>query len=382
MMITDCPLKRGERNSIDMSTRCAVCGSKNVVKEFKKEGYDVKKGVIGTVLVGAPGALAGAGGKDVTYYHCADCGQVMNRPMYDNESNFIDDLIANPNLFPDILREKKARYKNIEWEEKTIDKRNESISKEWKDEREINKWMDRIVKKLQQTSSIKVYEIYKLSQEDDLNIVDACRRLKQQDIIVEEEIDSVSYFRLLTDLERANVLEHKKNEKQKILNFLTQKQDYFTISEMINQSTELAEYTTGQLLTFMKALEKENKVEVKVGSRHNYYAIAGLKEKLEKGRLEEEKKKYEEQRRIQRENINKKIKEEEEKYNKELETLQKQLSEQEAIFEANKSKIFGEGAKAKKEAKQQIEYNTNQIQKLKSDYMFKKISLQDELQKL
>ena len=59
-----------------------------------------------------------------------------------------------------------------------------------------------------------------------------------------------------------------------------------------------------------------------------------------------------------------------------------QLSEQEAIFEANKSKIFGAGAKAKKEAKQQIESYKNQIEMLKSKYISKKSVYQAELQRV
>ena len=100
-----------------MSIRCAVCGSKNVVKEFRKEGYDVKKGAIGTVLVGVPGALAGAGGKNVIYYHCADCGQVLNRPMNEGESEQIDRCLRTPDMGVCAIREIKKRYKNIEWED-------------------------------------------------------------------------------------------------------------------------------------------------------------------------------------------------------------------------------------------------------------------------
>lgn len=67
-----------------MSIRCAVCGSKRVTLETKNEGYDVKKGVIGSILIGAFGVFAGANGKKNTYYHCADCGHTMNHFMYDN----------------------------------------------------------------------------------------------------------------------------------------------------------------------------------------------------------------------------------------------------------------------------------------------------------
>lgn len=37
--------------------RCAVCGSTRIVTEVRNEGYNTKKGVIGTALFGAIGAL-------------------------------------------------------------------------------------------------------------------------------------------------------------------------------------------------------------------------------------------------------------------------------------------------------------------------------------
>ena len=39
--------------------RCAACGSPNVVTDIQKEGYDYVKGAIGTVVLGAGGAVAG-----------------------------------------------------------------------------------------------------------------------------------------------------------------------------------------------------------------------------------------------------------------------------------------------------------------------------------
>lgn len=297
-----------------MSIRCAVCGSKNVVKEFKKEGYDVTKGVVGTALVGISGALAGAGGKDVTYYHCADCGQVMNRPMSQVESDYLDKLLANPTLWENILLERKKQYKNIEWDG------NDNI---------------------QASQDIEEQE-----------------QLKQQ--ILQEDGEVI---------------------KQTMLDFLTQSEKYYALGEMQRDSTQLSKYSIPVLTSIVKTLEREKRVVLKVEKKRNYYAIAGIEEILEKKRIEEEKKR-EEQRRIQRENINKQIEEVEAKYNKELEKLQKQLSEQEAIFEANRSKIFGAGAKAKKEAKQQIENYSNQIATMRRDYMTKKSSLEAELQNL
>lgn len=487
-----------ERNRIDMSIRCAVCGSKNVVKEFKKEGYDVKKGVVGTVLVGAPGALAGAGGKEVTYYHCADCGQVMNRPMYQVESDWIDELIANPTLFTTTLREKKAQYKNIEWEENAIQ---EELCAQSTEEISIEEWKKEIIKKLEETPYINCRTLNRL--DNDLKSFQACKELEKNGRIVAEMINDELHYRLVIDREEMRELffkehtfekikamvdenfetyrkmlyeklmfdkrytqeeyealirevyvsefefekpyvfegfmatfdirmiekryrirekggyrfksevkildeekqereeEEKKKEKklqerarkkdmndediaQVILDFLSAQQDYFAAAELVRREDELSECTMQRIIPILKKLEKEGYIKVKEEGGRKRYAIEkvgiNLQEEAQK-RIEEEKKR-EEQRRLQRENINKQIEEVEEKYNKELEALQKQLSEQETIFVANKSKIFGEGAKAKKEAKQQIEIFTNQIANLKEEYLSKKSLLQAEFQKL
>lgn len=485
---------RSERNSGVMSVRCAVCGSKNVVKEFKQEGYDVKKGVIGTVLVGAPGALAGAGGKEVTYYHCADCGQVMNRPMFDNESSFIDDLIANPTMFPTTLREKKSQYKNIEWEENEIDVEENICSQSEKD---IEEWKNEITRMLEKNPYIKCSELYRL--DENMKSLNACTELEKSGRIVADIINNESYYRLVTDkaemrelIFKADIQEKIKQKvdgnfetyrkmlydrlafdksytqgeyealirdvyasefdfeepyvfggfmsafdirmlklhfkilskegylfksddqifaeqeqecaeeemelqersrkenmsdedvSQVILDFLSEQQDYFTASELVKNENELSECTMKRIIPILKNLEKAGYIKVKEEDKRKYYAIvkAGINLQEEAKKRIEEEKKREEQRRIQCEIINKKIKDEEEKYNAELELLQKHLNEQTEIFEANKSKIFGEGAKLKKEAKQQIEIFTNQIANLKEEYLSKKSLLQAELQKL
>ena len=473
---------------MDMSTRCAVCGSKNVVKEFKKEGYDVKKGVVGTVLVGLPGALAGAGGKDVTYYHCADCGQVMNRPMYQVESDWIDKLLENPKQWSELLKKKKKEYKNIEWDENAdITKTSASNSQDLE---------DMIVNALMQSNNLldkkRLMKKCNISDEIDLEFDGAIRNLEDFGRVVCKSVDSEEFVELITDTneilrlysmrkaeieaseilhptkedeyfqmfldnmeigkqysdeeikkcaeetfknkivsdnpyimsafmsrlmfllrrrkviirnddntfsvqsvqnakeEYTSLVESKKREiqekkqrekevkKQAILDYLNKSLNYASIAEL-NEQTQA--YGSQYLLPIMNEMLNEGLVEVMVEKKRNYYGIAGIKQKLEQKRIEEEQKR-EEQRRAKREYINKKIKMEEEKYNAELEKLQKQLSEQEAIFEANKSKIFGAGAKAKKEAKQQIESYKNQIEMLKSKYISKKSDYQAELQRV
>jgi len=113
-----------------MSIRCAVCGSKRVVTETKKEGYNIKKGIVGGILFGTTGSIiGGTNGNEVTYYHCADCGHTINKCMYDWETDEIDTAINNKDslYYLNILRDKKKKYPNIEWDEKIEKKQDANI---------------------------------------------------------------------------------------------------------------------------------------------------------------------------------------------------------------------------------------------------------------
>lgn len=56
--------------------RCAKCGSKKVITDTKNNGikYDYKKGIVGTMVLGAGGAVAGITNDVQTVYKCQDCG--------------------------------------------------------------------------------------------------------------------------------------------------------------------------------------------------------------------------------------------------------------------------------------------------------------------
>lgn len=96
--------------------RCAVCGSKRVSKEIKKEGYNTKKGIIGSILFGTSGAIiGGSSGKENIYYHCADCGHVLNQPMDSTTQMKISTHLQHPEIFESELKKEKERYPNIEW---------------------------------------------------------------------------------------------------------------------------------------------------------------------------------------------------------------------------------------------------------------------------
>lgn len=115
--------------------RCAVCGSSRVVPETRQEGYNKKHGILGMALFGLGGAVAGVGGNEVVYYHCADCGHTLNRCMSEVDKKFIDEYLREPTKFGnDMLRRYKKQYPNIEWEEPKEDTseilRQESLRKE------------------------------------------------------------------------------------------------------------------------------------------------------------------------------------------------------------------------------------------------------------
>ena len=57
--------------------RCKSCGSENVgIETPTTTTYSYSKGLIGTLLLGPVGAVAGINGKKKTtlYYCCKDCG--------------------------------------------------------------------------------------------------------------------------------------------------------------------------------------------------------------------------------------------------------------------------------------------------------------------
>lgn len=72
--------------------RCAACGSPNVVKDSQAGGvsFNYKKGIVGTVVLGAGGAAAGIENKTQVVYKCPDCGITLTYPMAAEEKAAID----------------------------------------------------------------------------------------------------------------------------------------------------------------------------------------------------------------------------------------------------------------------------------------------------
>lgn len=99
--------------------RCAACGSSRIVVDTKKEGYDIKKGLLGRALLGSGGALAGINGQTNTYYHCTECGQVLSYTMSQTQKFVIDYAFEHKELSTNMeeLENLKKQYPGIEWNE-------------------------------------------------------------------------------------------------------------------------------------------------------------------------------------------------------------------------------------------------------------------------
>lgn len=96
--------------------RCEKCGSLNVSATTNTENnFSVKKGILGTFLFGAIGAVMGIGGKQKvsTQYHCHDCGWQSSTSLSESECWVIENAIESK--WESRLIELKKKYKNLEW---------------------------------------------------------------------------------------------------------------------------------------------------------------------------------------------------------------------------------------------------------------------------
>ena len=99
--------------------RCAVCGSPNVVKIEKNDGFSYSKALAGTVVFGTVGAVAGINGKKSYAYSCPDCGTTLPQPMDSVTKEKIDLVMTNPDalvpvLYPNIYNQYSYLYKQRE----------------------------------------------------------------------------------------------------------------------------------------------------------------------------------------------------------------------------------------------------------------------------
>ena len=99
--------------------RCAVCGSPNVVKIEKNDGFSYSKALAGTAVFGTVGAVAGINGKKSYAYSCPDCGTTLPQPMDSVTKEKIDLVMTNPDalapvLYPNIYNQYSYLYRQRE----------------------------------------------------------------------------------------------------------------------------------------------------------------------------------------------------------------------------------------------------------------------------
>ena len=99
--------------------RCAVCGSPNVVKIEKNDGFSYSKALAGTAVFGTVGAVAGINGKKSYAYSCPDCGTTRPQPMDSVTKEKIDLVMTNPDalapvLYPNIYNQYSYLYRQRE----------------------------------------------------------------------------------------------------------------------------------------------------------------------------------------------------------------------------------------------------------------------------
>lgn len=218
--------------------RCAVCGSSKIVPETKQEGYNKKKGIWGAVLFGGIGALAGTSGNTVTYYHCGDCGAVLNRTMLPAEKESIERCLASPDTFESSLKSYKERYKNIEWEEKkaVIQKAESNYGLIEQDE-------DCIIQYMKKKGIPVRYD--ELAKQCEGTPYFAIKTLQDRGVLKCEKIGEDLFYVLVTDIEEMKELALKelaiKKAKTCIHNFdiaifekMFSKHDFLTCEEFYN----------------------------------------------------------------------------------------------------------------------------------------------------
>lgn len=231
--------------------RCAMCGSSKIVPETKQEGYNKKKGIWGAVLFGGIGALAGTSGNTVTYYHCGDCGAVLNRTMQPFEKESIERCLASPDVFESSLKSYKERYKNIEWEEKPVISTSDNLTVSDIEERIIEYMKGKSVpvrcseldeKQLgiaypvcSNELSGKEYDNY-ISRiaSIEMNMRSAIQNLRKRGIIKYEKIENDSVYIFVTDIEEMKELALKESADEKAKELLHTNDYTSIIKEMLS----------------------------------------------------------------------------------------------------------------------------------------------------
>lgn len=92
--------------------RCGLCGSKEV-SLVNKSSYSMKKGIVGAVVLGPVGAVAGINGNSSMVYHCMKCGQDSLSIMDNYFEQAIDTALSNGDRAT--LDRYRSSWRNIEY---------------------------------------------------------------------------------------------------------------------------------------------------------------------------------------------------------------------------------------------------------------------------
>lgn len=245
--------------------RCAMCGSSKIVLETKQEGYDTKKGIWGAVLFGGIGALAGTSGKTVTYYHCGDCGQVLNRTMMSVEKDSIDRCLDNPVIYESSLKRYKERYRNIEWEEPISVP--VSIQLQVSD---IEEHIIEYVKKLGIPVTMEnLQEKLRDITEDIFDLGHAIENLEKRGILKSEKIANEYCYILVTDIEEVKEIALKNAASEKAKELVRSK-DYIPIVKEILLDTSM---TWEEIYNYLKANNHLSKDVLKEEKGNSYIPL-------------------------------------------------------------------------------------------------------------
>lgn len=387
-----------------MSIRCAMCGSKNVYVDSKKEGYNLKAGVVGTALVGMPGALAGTVGNDTKYYHCRECGQTLNKPMMSVESDWIDSWITNPKMYLDELKRMKTKYKNIEWGDNVSSAGKKiSVRPEFANMSPSNRWKSSIYAELQERNLTLILEeqlVSMIDAGDDIPISLILKEMELSGQIVRERIDFNNWVRLVTDIDEMKAQsaiasekyqkkqkeeEEKKNTEAKAI--MSQIMTIFNKHSEERLSFQEIEWMSWDMWDELKqpyvsrrVLQQTLRYLISDGLIELYKGGYCLKETVKK--LEEKRIREEEELKRRKEEIDKKneeIRVENELIEKEnasirakIDELEKERNLANLTVSENKNKLFGAGAKARKEAQARAEEINKEIFELRNQIKFPK----------
>lgn len=279
--------------------RCAICGSTRVVTELKKEGYNKTKGIIGTALFGFIGSIAGTSGNEVIYYHCGDCGQVLNKCMSEYESMELSFALQtqDKSSFLDRTHKMMKKYPNAEWNNEKILKAesNQLSIKSHDNEIKIDGIESTNQNRTTQEEIIdlqkKILEIAS-KYEDKFTVDEICnnKQLSEYTKIkifasltqlvniscLERMEDDKTYYRFITkeyiEKEKERNAEDKiSNIEKEILRSAFKYGDKFTASELKDFDISLSEYATIKISAVLISLAKKAYLTKTENNYKTYY---------------------------------------------------------------------------------------------------------------